>query len=246
MIVHNKPLEWYVEKLKKKDYFSQGMFGDGEWIAMFGKQLGRHNAEGTEYTADIQNILNETMLNAPPNFLLSVPAGLADQHASGIGQGRIDTHMPGKEFYEKDMWDVHAREGTLGPFIKQLQGMKTCIISNKALRGLTFLNYDHFIEIGYPNCRSQIPRVLVQSQGPGDDCVYLISAGLPAAYIARLLHRRYPRSFALDLGSIWDAYVGIGAQRGWRGELYADPEAYADWLSKAIPGRDGQALDSED
>ena len=64
----------------------------------------------------------------------------------------------------------------------------------------------------------------------------LISAGLPAALIAQRIQIALGDVFALDLGSIWDAFVGIGAQRGWRREMYEDEAKYAEWkeLYRAI------------
>ena len=36
--------------------------------------------------------------------------------------------------------------------------------------------------------------------------------------------------FAIDMGSTWDSFVGIGGQRAWRGQLYSDPRKYQAWL----------------
>lgn len=245
MIVHNHPLDWYVEKLKNREYFSQGMYGDGEWLAVFHDRIGGENAEGTVYTKELCDALAHSLHYVSPTFYFSTPEGLRDARLSGIGEARIDKWLKKEgleiEFVEKDCWNTWTRLSQLQPFINQLRQMNVCIISNKALRGLTFLNYDHFIEIGYPNCFSEIDRVVEAALEYGKSGVYLISAGLPAAIIAQRLHERIPESWFLDLGSIWDAFVGIGAQRGWRAELYANPTLYEEWKVKSLEGVYGHA-----
>lgn len=233
MVVHDMPLEWYTNKLANKEYFSMGMYGDGEWMAIFKDRVGFGNAENTIYTPELCEELRESLKFKSDNFLFSSPAILKSAKDTHIGEKKIDETLKeigaDVEFYEKDMWDREVRSGGLLPFIKQLQKMNVVIISNEALRGLTFLKYDHFVEIPYPNCHLEMDRVVNECLDYGKPGVYLIAAGLPAALFAQKLHDRIPSSWFLDLGSIWDAFVGIGAQRGWRGEMYADEVKYNNW-----------------
>jgi hypothetical protein len=226
MIVHNRPIEWYVDKLKNREYFSQGMYGDAEWLCIFHTHIGGVNAENTVYTQELCDALEKSISYKSDTFLFSVPAILG--HPSVGMSDKIDK-ITQIEFVEKDMWDVESRLGGLVEFIKQLKTMRTCIISNKVLRELSFLDCHNFIEVSYPNCFDELESVMERVSLVGDDCVYLISAGLPAAIIAQQIHSKYTRIFALDLGSIWDAFVGIGSQRGWRGELYASKTKHREW-----------------
>jgi len=226
VIIHDHPIGWYVDKLRNGEHFSQGMYGDAEWICIFHRNVGGRNAENTIYTPKLCQELRDSLDYRSDNFYFSTPEVVRDH--LGFGP-RID-RITQVEFVEKDRpWDVEARLGGLVPFIQQLQKMKTCIISNKNLRRLTFLNYYEFIEVSYPNCFPEIERVINQARQLGNGYVYLISAGLPAALIAQALHVSLNEAFAIDVGSIWDAFVRIGAQRGWRRELYADNEQYKAW-----------------
>ena len=224
MIIHEHPISWYVDKLRNEECFSQGMYGDAEWIALFGNRVGSKNAEDTIYTPELCKVLRLSLEYRADNFYFSVPEIL---RTLGMEE-EIDKHTQ-QEFVEKDMWDREARLGGLMPFIQQLQEMKTCIISNVNLRRLEFLHYDEFIEVSYPNCFPEMESVLDQVRVLGGGYVYLISAGLPAAILAQKIHEMFSDVFALDVGSIWDAFVRIGAQRGWRRELYADQKLYQDW-----------------
>ncbi len=234
MIVHNKPIKWYANKIRKNEYFSQGMYGDGEWLGIFEERIGKTNAEDTIYTADLCRELRESLFFKSKNFYFSAPTVLKRADWTGIGERKIDAFLETRnldiEFYEKDEWDKAMKTGELKIFIKAIREKNVVIISNKHLRKLPF--YDHFIEIDYPNCFDQIERVIKEILDYGKPAVYLFSAGLPATLFVQRLHNKVENSWFLDVGSIWDAFVGIGEQRGWRKELYADPVRYKLWRNK--------------
>ncbi len=229
MIVHNKPLDWYIDKIKNKEYFSQGMYGDGEWIAMFKERVGLGNAENTIYTPGLCRDLIDTLYFEDKNYLFSAPAGLDSKEV--FGPDKIDRYLRMRkvnvEFYEKDMWDKAMKSGELQKFIDVLQEHHVVYVSNKALSKLNFI--DHFIEIPYPNCYDQRERIKEEIMSHNIPGIYLFSCGLPAAIFVQDVHGKIPNSFFLDIGSIFDTFVGIGAQRGFRAELYADPAKYEQW-----------------
>lgn len=240
MKITSHPLQWYIDKLKNNEYFSIGMYGDGEWIGMFKERVNRANAEETIYTPELCKALEESMHFKSDNFYFSTPEGLKNAQHTGIGENKMDEWLKYREldieFIEKDCWNYWATHSLLGPFIKQLREMNVCIISNKALRGLHFLGYDKFIEIGYPNCYTDgsLDRAYEEAINYGKPGVYLIAAGLPATLLVQKLHNKIPNSWFLDLGSIWDAFVHIGGQRGWREELYKDKKKWIEWFDKSL------------
>jgi hypothetical protein len=229
MIVHDYPISWYVDKLRAKEYFSTGRYGDGSWIAIASKRVGQKNSEGGVYTPELCEALCASLKYKASNYYFSTPAMLL-----AVGYAGVINSSPPKEYLECDFtWDGNCRTGQLVSFIQQIQSMPLCIISNRHLRGLTFLNYDQFIEISYPNCFHEVESVVKQvKQIGGGGRVYLVSAGQPAPIITQRIHALFPDVFALDVGSIWDAFVRIGAQRGWRREFYADPARYSTWLEQ--------------
>lgn len=240
MVIVNHPLEWYVDKLQNNEHFSLGCYCDGEWIGLFHERIGRSNAEGTVYTKELCDALEQSLYYKDDSFYFSSAEVLKNRAWTTIGEDRVDQYLADRElqieWHEKDMWDARMKECTMQPFIRQLRSMNVCIISNRNLMRLHFLNYDYFVEIDYPNCYDQIDRVVDQCLRYGKSGVYLICAGLPAALIAQRLHKQIPDSWFIDSGSIFDAFVGIGAQRGWRQALYSDQEKYNNWLIKSLTG----------
>ncbi|GAI08398.1 unnamed protein product, partial [marine sediment metagenome] len=124
----------------------------------------------------------------------------------------------------------------LKPLIQQLRKMNVVIISNKALRKLDFLKYDKFIEIGYPNCYldGTLDNAYIEAMKYNKPGVYILACGIPAILLAQKLHGKIKDSWFIDTGSIWDTFVGIGAQRPTRRYLYSHPKEYQEWLDKNL------------
>lgn len=233
MKVVEHPIEWYVEKINKNEPFSICTMGDGEFIAAFGQHVGGENAEATVYSQELCDQMRESFKFKAENFYFSAPAGLKDAGLTGIGEVRIDRFLndigADIEFHEMEIWDQAMKAGNFGGFIKALRAKNVCVISNQALRLLTPLKYDKFIEIGYPNCFLEVDRVVQEVLEYGKPGVYLIAMGIPAVLVAQRLHGKIKDSWFIDIGSVWDTFVGIGRQRGFRAELYADHNKYAKW-----------------
>ncbi len=236
-------MDWYLEKMRRNDYFSMGMYGDGEWQAIFNASLNGDfdkNCEGTVYDKKLCQEMYQSLTYNAPNFYFSAPNTFKIHRSYFIYETWVDQTLKQLnrdiEFVEKNVWNEEMKAGRLGPLIKELQKKNVCIISNENLRGLTFLNYDKFIEIGYPNCYldGTLEKAGDEAIKYGKPGVYIIAAGIPATLLAQKLHRSIKNSFILDLGSIWDGFVGIGAQRSFRADLYANPEKYRVWRNKNL------------
>lgn len=231
-------MEWYLEKLRNNDYFAMGMYGDGELQCIFNASLNGNfdkNCEGTIYDKKLSEEMLESLKYDKPGFLFSA-ANTFIQHPDFLQYGKwmdetLDKLGVQIEFVEKNVWNEEMKRANLAPLIRELRKKKVCIISNENLRALTFLNYDKFIEIGYPNCYldGTLAKAGDEAIKYGQEAVYIIAAGIPATLLAQRLHTALPKAFILDLGSIWDGFCGIGAQRSFRANLYANPDQYKVW-----------------
>lgn len=245
MRLKEHPMEWYLDKMRKNEYFAMGMYGDGEWQCIFNASVGEkfdQNCEGTVYSKWLSEKMLDSLRYNEPNFYFSTPITFKKHKDFLVYEKMIDQTLKKLgvdiEFVEKNVWNEEMKAGKLGPLIKELKKKSVCIISNENLRGLSFLNYRKFIEIGYPNCYldgSLDKAYLEASISPVYD-VYIIAAGIPATLLAQRLHGLFKKSFILDLGSIWDGFVGIGAQRSFRANLYKNPDQYWAWRKNNLYG----------
>lgn len=245
MKLKEHPMEWYLDKMRKNEYFSLGMFGDGEWQAIFNASgvAGRKfeaNCEGTKYDPKLCEELLESLKYEGKDFLFSAPNTFKIHNQYLIYEKWVDQTLEQLgvdiEFVEKNVWNEEMKAGGLSPLIKELRKKNVCVISNEKMKGLDFLRYDKFIKISYPNCYldGSLDRAYEEAIAYGKPGVYLIAAGIPAALLAQKLHKAIPESFVLDLGSIFDGFVGTGGQRSFRANLYENPDQMKEWRQKNL------------
>ena len=243
-----RTIHFFIDKMKSGEYFSQAGYSDAEWYCMLnvrgGEKTGLGQVLSNSHGARLTEILvrrrnDSTFIVAVPQCLFRLP--------QFDGNRTIDIFLRRRRlatdnWCERDMiTDSIAEKGKLFPLISQLVTMPVVIIGNRHLKGLDFLQYKNFVEISSPNLHLEpngIERAVeeaVTHYSPGT--IYLVSAGVSAAVIIDKLHDITPKSFKFDCGSIWDAFVGIGAQREWRANLYADEKAYEIWVRRNITGK---------
>lgn len=220
MVVQNRSLDWYIERLHENKPFSMGLYGDGELLALLKSCLGSETAEGEVYTDELGDEIGASF-REDENFV----CGSAPSLIEPLGK-QIDRFLDGKQitFYNGEIWDYAVREGQLGSFIKELRNKNVVLVGNSHLRALTFLNYAHFIEIPMRHAYSEIDRIEQECLAYDKPSVFIFCAGLTAIPLISRLYDKKKDCFLLDLGSIFDVFVGIGAQRGWRAAAYANPE----------------------
>lgn len=238
MNINNLPLQFYTDKIRNNEHFSLGMLGDGEWQCIFRALGDRYieNCEGTKYTQQLAQEMLESLSFSAPDFYFATDDFIKSKMPDY--NNMIDRFLEKKgfniEFVDKNIWHKEMCDGNLTDFIKALREKNVCIVSNKMLKGLTFLNYDKFIEVGYPNCHEDMERATQECLDYGKEGVYLFACGIPAILYVQKLHGKIPNSWFLDLGSIWDSFVGIGGQRPTRREWYKHPETWKEWRDKTL------------
>lgn len=220
--------------------FSLVGYSDAEWYCVLGKRINERTGLGQIIDANHGKKLCEILERRQKceNFLFAVPRCLGQ--LPEFDTYDIEDFLEKKgielEAYERDMvTDDLAEAAGLYPFIREIQSRKNkvVVIGNKHLRKTShFLGYNHFIEIESPNLHKTsngVDNAVRDAIRRGIQGLYLVSAGVSAAVIIDKLHDEIPKSWFIDCGSIWDAFVGIGGQREWRAKLYKDPVALAAW-----------------
>lgn len=248
MIIHEKDIGFYIKRLRAdKGHFCFPGYSDAEFYCMMKLRLKTqtglgqiiHARTGDALISVMQRRQNDSKwLFAIPKILWTLPLFERFSIDSFLSDNQINI-----EGYERDsILDDRARDGELFALIYQLQQMDTVLIGPQELGngGLGFLDYKNHFPIPSPNFHLQkngLSNLVadVNRKGYNDVC-FLISAGVSAPLIIDWLYSLNPYNYYIDVGSIWDAFVGIGGQREWRAELYKEPKALEAWKRRNILG----------
>ena len=249
MRLHKQPIDWYVNRLQNGDWFSVAGYSDAEWFCVLGLRVGETTGLGQVIDAAHGDLLADVLRRRQNDsrFLFAVPKCLVDASRPIFGDGCVDWWLGSRgiriEAYERDMvTDDLARAAGLQPLVKQLRRMPVVVVGPAPLRKLDFLRPKHFVEVSTPNLHLEdggidraVKDVLEYLNQAKRSHAVLVSAGVSAAVIIDRVHGRHEvRHYLIDCGSIWDAFAGIGGQRQWRAELYADPERYRKWIRENL------------
>lgn len=237
--------------------FSLAGYSDAEWNCVLGNRVGETTGLGQVINVAHGKRLLDVLRRrqADERFVFAVPeclwpCELEDDDGvkrffpglPGFAEGQIDWFLGSQgiqiEALERDrLTDDAARRAQLFPFINRLRQMRVGVIGPKELCGLAdVVRQRRMVAISTPNLHLEdggIETAVDKALSPTGRRVdvWLVSAGVSAAIIVDMLHDKID-GWAIDCGSIWDAFVGIGGQRAWRAELYADPAKLAEWKRK--------------
>jgi len=213
-------LIYFENKLRKKDPFSLTRFGDGERDIMNGKHLflSRSKKEfdfsGEE---DLQQDLVKSFTLIKKNYFVGIPCpccqpqSVCDKMKKVSGQSQQNL-----------TWANIFVNGNYSYFISNIVPLfnlyKTTIICPGNSEGLKFNFYKHY-KIGanawvnnsdvYENIRNQI------IQNHCNNELFLFCAGPFANILCSKLYKEFPSNTFLDIGSVFNKDIGIGANRGY-------------------------------
>lgn len=198
--MRKESLEFYVNKLKNKEYFSLARYGDGEFYCLWGR--GSRNSNGCYYTPELKKDLEASFHHRhDPDFIYGMQRVLPQDMSKAEAMYPVD-------WYDSEVFGDCLAAGKLYPLIAQLRLMKTVVIGNDSLRPISrIFYYNHFISVPESNAHKEIDRVIEEILDFGPAC-YLFSAGMAANAMVARLHKQMPETFLFDVGHIWDPFVG--------------------------------------
>lgn len=255
--IYRQLSEW-VELLKSDEPICQVGYSDAEWYCILGKRIGDKTGLGQVLTSEQGEKLFDVIRRRwdNPHWCFAMPKALwtgevPATEGNKVGQYLLANGIPEFDYYERDLFtDDAARQALLFPLVKYLflEARRPMVIGPKPLMPLfNSTPYDLergivFVGIPSPNLHLNwdITNTAIVTAGSlihtqRVDTVF-ISAGVSAATLADSLYDHFPDVNYFDCGSIWDAFVGIGGQRQWRADLYANPKRHAEWKHQNFQG----------
>lgn len=212
----NPGLQYYVDKINTREPFTFIRLGDGEWSAILQDRARTSSRSQTLKHKSLQQGMMKVIARAPDhdNYILALRSTSFNSRV-GI-KAWLEQHTPEHvKWHDCTVFYKASKKGQFYPFIQALRDQIFPIIvigpeRLKALDPRVFPIWRHVIIPGR-DCWAQRERILARALRDrlSRPSVYLITAG-PAAKVFcwSLFQRVGQQSWILDLGSLWDPYVG--------------------------------------
>jgi hypothetical protein len=222
--IRDENLDYYVDKLKNNLPFSFSRFGDGEWNAILGK-TGK-NIDGHKYTKELGESLRQCLSNVKKYYYGIQPFALTN-----LGRAialYLDKHTISLNWHNASVFHDANIENRLAPFIQQLKNMDVTIIGPAYLRQLqqSVLQYIEFVEIPQVNCFESFNLIKEEVEKKGKErkgVVYLFSASMASNGLIHTLYDTLgPDNWLIDVGSLWDIYVGVNSRSVYENRDWTD------------------------
>lgn len=195
--IRHYPIEWFVEKLKNKEYFSLAGFGDGEFLCIKGKKGG--NSHGCDYTDALREDLIKTLNNERPHFYKGMQRILPKMFAD------IRPMLNG-QWLDREVFGDELARGGLKPLFDQLKEMPIVIISSKEKFSQKIFDNVYYIETPRTNAHDDKERIVKEILGYGRPAVYLYACGMAAGTFVQAVHGKIAESWHIDIGHILDPF----------------------------------------
>jgi len=217
--VKKKTIEDYVAMLKSGRHFSQANYGDGEWSCMLGKSGG--NSNGSAYTPEIRKALLQT-IKEPQDYFYGTNAGVRLQKEVDDLVRNIPNAAKIKWVWKETFAEANTRS-KLFDFIHIIRDRNVMVVGASHLINLSRVGLFSplkFIEIPISNAFNKYKEIkhnIIRCISSGDIDIILFSAGMTTNVLIYDLYSAYKDKITMiDMGAVFDPYVGVMSRKGYR------------------------------
>jgi hypothetical protein len=197
--------------------FSFARYGDGTFFSLWGME--GFNCDKAVVSGDQAELLEATIRDN------SITHGMGDL---AVSLGRAEEWLVQKgidiEWYDCNVLHTASVQGELNPFVQLLRKRKLLLIGPTHVATLKTIPITAFVTTHPTRAFYEVDslekkaRNLIEKKKIDTVC---ISAATAAPVLVSRLHKRYPELNVLDVGSLWDVYVGRASRKVFRDMTYA-------------------------
>lgn len=222
----------YVDLLERRERFAVARYGDGEWGAILGRA--KSTCYGDRITPLLGGWIAHTLIDAhqKPYHYASCPEPWSQDVSDWCVANGVRCRWA-----KKSTLEASVRDGTFADILRALRDRDVAIAGLPRLKPLGQLfGYQHIVVDG-PNAHIRWEVVMVEIidfvNESGSD-VLLLACGLASVLLAHALFPVLPELTIIDVGSIFDPFVGFESRRGHR----------SDWHRKMVRRVMGESRDA--
>jgi len=217
-----------IEMLRNGKPFSYARYNDGEWSAI----LGYHsniNADGHAYFPEMCKELTQTVLNPRPRPYYY---GTLHGHIGVLAKVWCQEKGVDIPWVESNALVSLNHEGKMFPLVEALRKRRVLIVGPRHLRIERFPHYAFtptaFVEVPERNCYKSLDEIqatVLRMVKTHKIEVVSFSAGMPTNILMYNLFPIIGQSVTmLDMGAVWDIYVGVKSRGLFRNGKYDWPK----------------------
>ncbi len=207
----NHSVDFYVDKIRKREHFSFTRWGDGEWFCVTGKK--GQNCDNHIYFPEMCESLNSALKNDKGYYKSIWNLEHAQiKNILNILLPYIQNNNIKHNWVNAGVWEDMVIKGELDSLIESLENRNFIIVSNNSLKGLN-IKYTDFITVPFENCfleKDRIKSEIIELSDKYEDAVFGFSASMATNVMVDELYDVIgDKSTMIDFGSIWDPFVGV-------------------------------------
>lgn len=216
MQITTYPLDYYIARLQTADPFCFVRYGDGEFQAMgILPTTNNQNCDGHKYFADMGDELRQTLEPNSDHFVRAIGHMATANNGRELIHDYLTQHaLDTQNWHDTETFLEASLKGQLNPLVKYIRNQKTVYICPDVLKMFVYnnLRVNHTVTIPTKNAYLEINKIekttinLIRKTKP---TLILISGGpMAKVLLYRLFIKHGVQADMLDLGSLWDGYVG--------------------------------------
>lgn len=191
-------------------------WGDGEWAAMLGTSGA--NCDGHAYTPELQRDLT-AVLESRPSYYLGLQAAAVRRFGPQIEAWLVARSLT-PAWVPSDLWHHASIRDELGDFLAVLRDRGVILVGPRHLNQPDRLPFPlvTFVEVPERNCHEHVQvtagdlAFVSGDEFPTPYPVIAVSASMSANVIIHHVQAVHPHATLLDLGSLWEPYVGVATR----------------------------------
>lgn len=201
----------FVEMIETIPGFSFARISDGGFFCMQGRK--GYNCDGAAYSKEQSDCLfsmikDENIYHGITSIALHIAKA-----TEWLNEKNIDI-----QWYDADVMNKASDDGNLLPFIECLRKKKSLLVGAAHLDRLNGFPVTSFVECHATRAFEEVDELEAEIDfrilKDKPDAV-LLSAGQGASpTLVSRLHAAHPKLIILDVGSLWDPYVGVLSRSG--------------------------------
>jgi hypothetical protein len=206
---------------RERKPFTLARYGDGEWISMLQlRDQNKKNCDWHYYYPEMGEAIRQTLIQKPA-YRLGLQNLAVRLYRAKIEAFLAQHSIPQLDWCYSDVLHKASQNGNLHQFAMECR--RAVWIGPEHLGPLakTLQAKRHIVTALYNVWETFHPLLETTLDAVKAGDLVLVSCGMPAKVLIHQLHKHQPAATIIDVGAVWDPYVGVASRKYMHGKRYS-------------------------